>query len=162
MQVSLLTFNRGVQDKLFELEELFDYDVYECRVIPDVLLHNIRNYYPRIEGEKVVYPPPIVPEGGDFQYEFPAGNGIDNQGPPYAGGPPHWCTPEMLSTGHWDGVCPYVFKGADAGKVSFTCKWISIQSMAFCNQNLSIFLSLTPFKVPSPTHRPCIIGSLLG
>ena len=77
----------------------------------------IRNYYPRTDGEAVDYPPPIVPEGGDFQYEFPAGNGVDNQNPPYSPGPPHWCTDEFLLTGHWDGVCPYVFKGPDAGKV---------------------------------------------
>jgi len=76
----------------------------------------IRKYYPRVDGEKVPYPPPIIPEGGDFQYEFPAGNGIDNQNPPYAPGPPHWCTEEMYASGQWDGVCPYVFEGPDAGK----------------------------------------------
>jgi hypothetical protein len=107
---------RGVEDELYKLEEMFDYDRYECRVVPDVLFSMIRNYYPRVEGEKVPYPPPITPEGGDFQYEFPAGNGLDNQEPPYAPGPPHWCTAEMKTSGHWDGVCPYVFQGPDAGK----------------------------------------------
>jgi len=96
--------------------DMFNYDLHGCRVIPDVLLSMIRKYFPRVDGEKVDYPPPIVPEGGDFQYEFPAGNGIDNQNPPYAPGPPHWCTLEMSATKHWDGVCPYVFKGPDAGK----------------------------------------------
>ena len=82
------------------------------------VLENLRqNMTLKRQGEAVDYPPPIVPKGGDFQYEFPAGNGVDNQNPPYSPGPPHWCTDEFLSTGHWDGVCPYVFKGPDAGKV---------------------------------------------
>jgi hypothetical protein len=114
--IGLASLTWAMGDNLFSLEEMFNYDFYDCRVIPDVLLKMIRNYYPRIEGEVVDYPPPIVPEGGDFQYEFPAGNGLDNQKPPYAPGPPHWCTPEMLASGNWDGVCPYVFEGPDAGK----------------------------------------------
>eukprot|EP00579_Thalassiosira_antarctica_P028307 CAMPEP_0202028692 /NCGR_PEP_ID=MMETSP0905-20130828/63581_1 /ASSEMBLY_ACC=CAM_ASM_000554 /TAXON_ID=420261 /ORGANISM="Thalassiosira antarctica, Strain CCMP982" /LENGTH=549 /DNA_ID=CAMNT_0048592407 /DNA_START=13 /DNA_END=1663 /DNA_ORIENTATION=+ len=114
--ISLASLTWGVEEELFSMEEMFDYDSYECRVIPGALFKMIRKYYPRTEGEKVNYPPPIVPEGGDFQYEFPAGNGLDNQGPPYVAGPPHWCTEEMLDTGHWDGVCPYVFEGPDAGK----------------------------------------------
>merc|ERR1712106_301917 len=65
---------------------------YGCRVKPDVLLSMVRKYFPRVDGEKVAYPPPIVPAGGDFQYEFSSGSG------------------------HWDGVCPYVFEGPDAGK----------------------------------------------
>ena len=89
---------------------MFDYGTSKCRVSPHVLLKMIREYYPRVDGEKVPYPPPITPEGGDYQYEFPAGNGIDNQNRPYAPGPPHWCTEEMSATGQWDGVCPYVFK----------------------------------------------------
>jgi hypothetical protein len=77
----------------------------------------IRNYFPRTVGEVVSYPPPFTPEGGDFQYEFPAGNGIDNQDPPYAPGPPHWCEPAYLETGNWPDFCPYIFEGANAGKV---------------------------------------------
>ena len=99
-----------MQDGLFTSKEMFDYGTSKCRVSPHVLLKMIREYYPRVDGEKVPYPPPIKPEGGDFQYEFPAGNGIDNQTRPYAPGPPHWCTEEMYASGHWDGVCPYVFK----------------------------------------------------
>ncbi len=56
-------------------------------------------------AEIIDYPPPIVPEGGDFQYEFPSGRGLENQEPPYEPGSPHWCTEEMLATGHWDSVC---------------------------------------------------------
>jgi len=106
---------------LFKLEELFHYDSYECRVIPDTLLQMIRHYYPRTDGEPVKYPPPITPEGGDFQYEFPSGNGVDNQYPPYKPGAPHWCPKDFAGTGHWDGVCPYIFEGPDAGKVSVMC-----------------------------------------
>jgi len=99
------------------LDDLFDYDTSGCRIVPDLLFQMVREYYPRTEeGVAVDYPPPIVPEGGDFQYEFPAGNGLENQAPPYAGGPPHWCTPDMTASGHWDGVCPYVFEGPDAGQ----------------------------------------------
>ena len=111
--IALASLTWAVQQSRFSLEEMF---ANECRVAPDVLLQMIRTYYPRTEGQKVSYPPPIVPEGGDYQYEFPSGNGLANQGPPYAPGPPHWCTEEMLATGHWDGVCPYVFEGPDAGK----------------------------------------------
>lgn len=114
--IALAALTWGVKANLYPLDELFAFESHECRVIPDVLLKMIRYYYPRTEGEAVDYPPPIVPEGGDFQYEFPAGNGVDNQNPPYSPGPPHWCTDEFLLTGHWDGVCPYVFKGPDAGK----------------------------------------------
>ena len=108
--------NRVVNDELFEYGEMFDHHIYECRIIPDVLLKMIRMYFPRVDGMAVSYPPPIVPEGGDFQYEFPAGNGIKNQGPPYAPGPPHWCTKKMIKSGHWDGVCPYVYEGPNAGE----------------------------------------------
>jgi len=114
--ISLASLTWGVHDKIFSFEEMFDYDRYECRIIPNILLKMIRVYYPRIDGEAVSYPPPITPEGGDFQYEFPSGNGINKQEPPYAPGPPHWCTEEMGKSGHWDGVCPYVFQGPDAGK----------------------------------------------
>jgi len=113
--ISLASLTWGVEEELYSMEDMFDYDTSECRIIPGVLFQMIREYFPRIEGEAVDYPPPIVPEGGDFQYEFPAGNGLDNQAPPYAGGPPHWCTQEMTDSGHWDGVCPYVFVGPDAG-----------------------------------------------
>ena len=114
--IALASLLWGVDEELLSVDEMFDYDSYECRVIPGVLFNMIREYFPRTEGEKVAYPPPIVPEGGDFQYEFPAGNGLDNQEPPYAPGPPHWCTEEMKASGHWDGVCPYIFEGPDAGK----------------------------------------------
>lgn len=114
--IALASLTWGVKNKLFPMEEMFDYDIYECRINPYVLLKMIREYYPRIDGKPVSYPPPIVPEGGNFEFEFPAGNGINNQKPPYAPGPPHWCTQKMLNSGHWDGVCPYVFKGPDAGK----------------------------------------------
>jgi len=114
--ISLASLTWGVQDGLFTSEEMFDYGTSKCRVSPHVLLKMIREYYPRVDGEKVPYPPPIEPEGGDYQYEFPAGNGIDNQTRPYAPGPPHWCTEEMYASGQWDGVCPYVFEGPDAGK----------------------------------------------
>lgn len=101
--IGLASLTRGFEEELFSMEEMFDYDSSECRVIPDVLFQMIREYYPRTEGEKVVYPSPIVPEGGDYQYEFPSGNGLDNQEPPYESGSPHWCTEEMLATGHWNG-----------------------------------------------------------
>mmetsp|Transcript_18151 Transcript_18151/g.27540 ORF Transcript_18151/g.27540 Transcript_18151/m.27540 type:complete len:386 (-) Transcript_18151:104-1261(-) len=114
--IALASLTWGVENGLFSMEEIFDYDIHHCRVIPHVLLDMIRYYFPRVEGEKVAYPPPITAEGGDFQYEFPSGNGLDNQEPPYAPGPPHWCTPDMAASGHWDGVCPYVFEGPDAGK----------------------------------------------
>jgi len=114
--ISLASLTWAIQDKLFSLHDMFDFDYHGCRVTPPVLLKMIRQYYPRTEGEYVDYPPPIVPEGGDFQYEFPAGNGLDKQYPPYAAGPPHWCTEAMQASGHWDGVCPYVFEGPDAGK----------------------------------------------
>lgn len=100
------------------MDEIFDYNYHQCRVQPHILLRMIRKYYPRTEGEKVAYPSPTSRDGGDFQYEFPSGNGIDNQEKPYAPGPPHWCTEEFKGTEHWDGVCPYVFEGPDAGKVS--------------------------------------------
>lgn len=114
--ISLASLTWAVRDDLFSLDEMFHYEFYGCRVIPDVLLKMIRQYYPRTDGDYVEYPPPIVPEGGDYQYEFPSGNGLDNQVPPYAPGAPHWCTEDMLASGHWDGVCPYVFEGPDAGK----------------------------------------------
>ena len=59
--------------------------------------------------------PPIVPKGGDFKYEFPSGNGLEKQEPPYVPGPPHWCMEDFKATGYWDGVCPYVYKGPNAG-----------------------------------------------
>mmetsp|Transcript_55432 Transcript_55432/g.60050 ORF Transcript_55432/g.60050 Transcript_55432/m.60050 type:complete len:476 (+) Transcript_55432:107-1534(+) len=117
--ISLISLTWAVEaGELYDsLDELFDYDSSDCRIIPDVLFQMVREYFPRTEeGVAVEYPPPIVPEGGDYQYEFPAGNGLENQAPPYAGGPPHWCTQEMTDSGHWDGVCPYVYLGPDAGK----------------------------------------------
>ena len=111
--------NRSINEKKYKARDIFDYDIHECRVVPDILFKMIREYYPRIDGEAVAYPPPITPEGGDYKYEFPSGNGVDNQGPPYAPGPPHWCTEEYKATGNWDTFCPYVFKGPDAGKVRF-------------------------------------------
>lgn len=115
--IGLASLTWALEDGMYERRlDMFDYEFNGCRVKPDVLLSMIRKYFPRVDGEKVAYPPPIVPEGGDFQYEFPSGNGLDNQDPPYAPGPPHWCTPEMTASGHWDGVCPYVFEGPDAGK----------------------------------------------
>lgn len=114
--IALAALNWSVQDNLFSMDQMFRYKRHGCRVTPGVLFRMIRNYYPHVEGQLVPYPPPITPEGGDFQYEFPAGNGLGNQAPPYAPGPPHWCTDEMKESGHWDGVCPYVFEGPDAGK----------------------------------------------
>jgi len=134
--IALASLSWGFQDKLHEkIQDMFNYDLYECRVTPNVLLHMIRHYYPRTDGEKVIYPPPIAPEGGDFKYEFPSGNGLDNQKPPYAPGPPHWCTEEMKKSGHWDGVCPYVFKGPDAGKyrhphIAFAALEVYLANMA--------------------------------
>lgn len=63
--IGLASLTWAVRDELFSMEEMFDYDNYECRVIPNVLFQMVRNYYPRTEGEKVDYPPPIVPEGGE-------------------------------------------------------------------------------------------------
>jgi len=114
--IALASLSWTVQNKGLSTKDMFDYEKYNCRVIPDVLFDMIRSYFPRVDGEKVKYPPPITAEGGDFQYEFPAGNGIDNQEPPYKPGPPHWCEEDFGGSGHWDGVCPYIFKGPDAGK----------------------------------------------
>lgn len=114
--ISLAALTWAVRDSLFTLDEMFDFEAFGCRVIPDVLFHMVRNYYPRTKGEAVNYPPPTTAEGGNYQYEFPSGNGLDNQEPPYAPGPPTWCTQEMLETGHWDRVCPFIFEGPDAGK----------------------------------------------
>mmetsp|Transcript_19219 Transcript_19219/g.18460 ORF Transcript_19219/g.18460 Transcript_19219/m.18460 type:complete len:374 (-) Transcript_19219:223-1344(-) len=113
--ISLASLVRSVEGGI-RLATIFDYDRYQCRVIPDVLLKMIRKEYPRVGMAAVDYPKPTTVEGGDFKYEFPSGNGLGNQTPPYADGPPHWCTAEMKATGHWDGVCPYVFEGPDAGK----------------------------------------------
>eukprot|EP00584_Thalassiosira_punctigera_P010778 CAMPEP_0172545624 /NCGR_PEP_ID=MMETSP1067-20121228/15497_1 /TAXON_ID=265564 ORGANISM="Thalassiosira punctigera, Strain Tpunct2005C2" /NCGR_SAMPLE_ID=MMETSP1067 /ASSEMBLY_ACC=CAM_ASM_000444 /LENGTH=430 /DNA_ID=CAMNT_0013332403 /DNA_START=134 /DNA_END=1426 /DNA_ORIENTATION=+ len=114
--IALMSLTEGVGDELFAADEMFDYDSSQCRVVPDVLFRMIRNYFPRTEGEAVKYPPPIVPEGGDYQYEFPSGNGIDKQTPPYEPGSPHWCTEEFKAAGGWADFCPYVFDGPDAGK----------------------------------------------
>lgn len=114
--IALAALTRSINEKKYKARDIFDYDIHECRVVPDILFKMIREYYPRIDGEAVAYPPPITPEGGDYKYEFPSGNGVDNQGPPYAPGPPHWCTEEYKATGNWDTFCPYVFKGPDAGK----------------------------------------------
>jgi hypothetical protein len=116
ISLAALTWAVEAGELYASMDDLFDYDTSDCRVIPDMLFQMVREYFPRTEGVAVEYPPPIVPEGGDFQYEFPAGNGLENQAPPYAGGPPHWCTSEMTASGHWDGVCPYVYEGPDAGK----------------------------------------------
>jgi len=114
--IALAALTWGVEAELFSMDDMFDYDSHECRVVPNVLFKMIRHYFPRTEGEKVDYPPPTVAAGGDYQYEFPSGNGVDNQKPPYAAGSPHWCTDEFLATGHWADFCPYVFEGPDAGK----------------------------------------------
>jgi len=114
--IALAALTWAIEDGSYTVEEIFNYDFYGCRVVPDMLLKMIRHYYPRTDGEKVAYPPPFTPEGGDFQYEFPSGNGIDNQNPPYLPGPPHWCTQEYLDTGNWPDFCPYIFKGENAGK----------------------------------------------
>ena len=146
--IALASLTWAVQDSLFSLDEMFSKD--NCRVVPDVLLQMIRNYYPRTEGEKVDYPPPIVPEGGDFQYEFPAGNGLDNQFPPYAPGPPHWCTEAMLASGHWDGVCPYVFEGPDAGKyrhphIAYAALEVYLANIAMPDECSATWLQNNPF-----------------
>eukprot|EP00588_Corethron_pennatum_P012883 CAMPEP_0194274216 /NCGR_PEP_ID=MMETSP0169-20130528/7344_1 /TAXON_ID=218684 /ORGANISM="Corethron pennatum, Strain L29A3" /LENGTH=354 /DNA_ID=CAMNT_0039017343 /DNA_START=167 /DNA_END=1231 /DNA_ORIENTATION=- len=147
--ISLASLTWGYQDMLLELKDMFNYDLYECRVTPDALLHMIRNYYPREDGVKVDYPPPITPEGGDFQYEFPAGNGLANQKPPYAPGPPHWCTQEMKDSGHWDGVCPYVFEGPDAGKyrhphIAFAALEVYLANMAMPDKCAETWLENNP------------------
>lgn len=99
--------HRAIEDGSYTVDQIFNFDFYGCRVVPDILLKMIRSYYPRVEGEKVDYPPPFTPEGGDFKYEFPSGNGIENQNPPYAPGPPHWCTKDYLDTGNWVCICVY-------------------------------------------------------
>uniref|UniRef100_A0A7S4UGS6 Uncharacterized protein n=1 Tax=Ditylum brightwellii TaxID=49249 RepID=A0A7S4UGS6_9STRA len=116
--ISLASLKWAVgRDELVEnVLDLFNYERYGCRVIPDELLKLIRNYFPRTEGELVAYPPPFTPEGGDFQFEFSSGRGVDNQEPPYEPGPPHWCTQEYLDSGNWPDFCPYVFEGPDAGQ----------------------------------------------
>ena len=65
--ISLASLTWAVRDDLFSLDEMFHYEFYGCRVTPDVLLKMIRKYYPRTDGDYVEYPPPIVPEGGDYQ-----------------------------------------------------------------------------------------------
>lgn len=114
--IALASLTWAVRDCLVSVEDMFHYDRYGCRVIPDVLFDMIRHYYPRTEGEPVDYPPPFTPEGGDYQYEFPSGRGIRKQRPPYEPGPPHWCTDEFIETDNWADFCPYIFKGPDAGK----------------------------------------------
>jgi len=107
---------RAVDDNLMSLEEMFNYDIHQCRAIPDKLLMMVRHYYPRQEDGSVDYPPPFTPEGGNFMYEFSSGRGLDNMEPPYEPGPPHWCSDEFIATGNWKDFCPYVYKGPDAGK----------------------------------------------
>ena len=157
--------NRGVQGgpgpkgdggRRYNLGDLFDYDFYQCRVVPNVLLKMIRKYYPRIDGEKVSYPPPITSEGGDFQYKFPAGaatpdrgGDLDNQKSPYSPGPPHWCTVDMYKSGHWDGVCPYVFKGPDAGQyrhphIAFAALEVYLTHQAMPNKCATTWLENNP------------------
>eukprot|EP00957_Ditylum_brightwellii_P192186 14629924-Ditylum_brightwellii.AAC.1 len=57
-----------------------------------------------------------MPEGRDFEFEYPSGREVDNQEPPYKPGLSHWCTQEYLDSGNWPDFCPYVFEGPDAGK----------------------------------------------
>jgi len=114
--IALAALTWAIEDGSYKVEQIFNYDFYGCRVVPDTLLKMIRSYYPRETGKIVDYPPPFTPEGGDFKYEFPSGNGIDDQNDPYTPGPPHWCTPEYLATGNWPDFCPYIFKGENAGK----------------------------------------------
>mmetsp|Transcript_36634 Transcript_36634/g.74734 ORF Transcript_36634/g.74734 Transcript_36634/m.74734 type:complete len:351 (-) Transcript_36634:84-1136(-) len=114
--IALASLTWATEERLIKRSKMFDYDLHGCRVVPDVLLHMIRHYFPRTVGEYVDYPPPITPEGGDYQYEFPSGRGVENQGPPYEPGPPHWCTADFLAAGQWPDFCPYVFEGPDAGK----------------------------------------------
>merc|ERR1711935_1202859 len=161
--IALASLNWAVEDG-FSLSEMFNYDFYDCRVIPDILLKMIRTYYPRIEGQAVDYPPPITPEGGDFQYEFPAGNGLDSQFPPYAPGPPHWCTQEMLDSGNWDGVCPYVFEGPDAGKyrhphIAYAALEVYLANMVMPNECSTTWLEnnpsfLDPDRITTDTPFP--------
>ena len=148
--IALASLTWGVERELFSMDEIFDYDSFDCRVIPDVLFKMIREYFPRMEGEKVDYPPPIVPEGGDYQYEFPSGRGIENQEPPYEGGPPHWCTEEMTASGHWDGVCPYIFEGPDAGKyrhphIAYAALEVYLANMAMPEKCATTWLENNPF-----------------
>lgn len=114
--ISLVSLTRAVQDKLFSMEEMFDFESFQCRVIPGVLLTMVRTYYPRTEGSRVVYPKPYTPEGGDYQYEFPSGRGVDNMAPPYEPGSPHWCEEELQALGFASTFCPYLFAGPDKGR----------------------------------------------
>ena len=79
ISLAALTWAVEAGELYASMDDLFDYDTFDCRVIPDMLFQMVREYFPRTEGVAVEYPPPIVPEGGDFQYEFPAGNGLENQ-----------------------------------------------------------------------------------
>jgi hypothetical protein len=170
--IALASLNWAVEDDLFPLKEMFDYDFYDCRIIPDILFKMIRTYYPRTEGEAVDYPPPIVPEGGDFQYEFPSGNGLDNQFPPYAPGPPHWCTQELLDSGNWDGVCPYVFEGPDAGKyrhphIAYAALEVYLANMAMPKKCQTTWLEnnpsfLDPDRITTDTPFPDMDNDAFG
>ena len=155
--IALAALTWGVQDGLFPMEDMFDYESYDCRVVPDVLFDMIRNYFPRTEGEKVDYPPPTEEAGGNFPLEFPSGNGLDNQEPPYAPGSPHWCSEEMIESGHWDGMFLLFLS------LSLLCK-----SMIILRTTFRLYCRCVPlhlrrrrcWQVSSSTHCPRCFGSV--
>ncbi|CAK0823472.1 unnamed protein product [Prorocentrum cordatum] len=114
--IALYSFKWAVEAKLYALGDMFEYDDWECKVNPNILLKMIRHYFPRTEGEKVAYPAPYTEAGGSYPYEFPAGRGLGNQTPPYEPGSAHWCTDDFLATGLPTAFCPYIFEGPDKGQ----------------------------------------------
>ena len=75
---------------------------------------------------------------------------MENQEPPYEPGPPHWCTEEMLASGHWDGVCPYIFEGPDAGKyrhphIAYAALEVYLANMAMPDKCATTWLQNNPW-----------------
>lgn len=96
---------RSIRDSYLEcnsdISEWFDFEEYECRVKPDMLLSLVRKYYPRDEDGNVDYPPPVNPDTPEFYpYEYPSPQG-----------PPHWCSAEFQTAGQWADWCPYIYNG---------------------------------------------------
>lgn len=84
------------------LDDLFDYDKYECNFDPEVLLQLIRAEYPRnpVDGS-VSYPPPKIPgEPEYFPFEFPSPQGS-----------PHWCDQAAIDNDVYADWCPYMPDG---------------------------------------------------
>ncbi len=48
--IGLASLTWAVRDGLFSMEDMFDHDKFECRVVPNVLFKMVRNYFPRTEG----------------------------------------------------------------------------------------------------------------